>query len=109
MPGMRRRDLLALLGGAAAAWPIVARSQQTVMPVVGFLHVRQSRALIAGARALSMDDSERKVLMAIPICWVSRPVGWWTAGEQMSRKQPVNIACQPKRSPAEAELSLNQV
>ena len=51
---VRRRELLAALGGAAVAWPLAARAQQSgPTPVIGFMSARSpedSAHLVAAFR-----------------------------------------------------------
>src|SRR5258707_1252352 len=55
--GKRRRELIPLLGGAAAAWPSAARAQQSV-PVIGLLHSASPEAFAPFLAALREGLSE---------------------------------------------------
>jgi ABC-type uncharacterized transport system substrate-binding protein len=56
---MNRREFIGLSGGAAVAWPFVARAQQSAIPVVGYLYAGTpaESELVAFRKGLSETEA----------------------------------------------------
>jgi putative ABC transport system substrate-binding protein len=96
MSDVRRRELIALLGGAAAAWPLAARAQQR-MPVVGFLHQGTLDSNSAGLnefrRGLEENGFVESRNIKIELRWADGKYDQLPAlAADLVRRQPVAIA-----------------
>jgi putative tryptophan/tyrosine transport system substrate-binding protein len=54
---MNRREVITLLGGAVAAWPLAARAQKASIPVVGFISARPAEAHLGAAFRKGLEET----------------------------------------------------
>src|SRR5262249_7086314 len=76
---MRRRDFVSLIGGAAVAWPLAARAQQSAMYVVGVVSGRSlasdSDLVAVVLRALTEAGYVNGQNVAIEFRWADGQLG----------------------------------
>ena len=93
---LKRREIITLLGGAVAVWPLAARAQQSSLPVVGYLGVTSAdtiadrmRSFRQGLKEIGYVDGEN---VAIDYRWTENPDQLPSLAAELVRQQVAVIA-----------------
>ena len=111
---MKRREFIALLGGAAA-WPLTARAQQAAMPLVGFLNAASSDGYVERLRGFHQGLKEEGFVegetVAIEYRWADNQVGRVSAmaAELVRRQVGVIVAAGGNASPDAAKAATTTI
>ena len=102
---MRRREVLGVLGSAAAAWPLVARAQQPVtMPVIGYLGAETPAVFVSRVRAFRQGLGETGYVegrnVAIEFRWAEGQHSRLSALAADLVSRPVAVIVAPGGAPA---------
>ena len=92
---MKRREFITLLGSTAAAWPLVARSQQPGVPVVGFIDPRSPDTTLDLLRAFRLGLRENSYVerenVAIEYRWADNQLDRLSALAKELVRQRVSV------------------
>jgi ABC-type uncharacterized transport system substrate-binding protein len=108
---MKRREFIAPVGGAGAAWPLCVRAQQTTLPLVGFLNSASADGYASMASAFRQGLKETGYIVgdnvAIEYRWADDQYDRLSAlaADLVSRRVTVKFANSPSISAAKAATS----
>src|SRR5262249_46213417 len=88
---LRRREFIALLGGAAVAWPMAARAQHAAMQVIGLLEIRSPETIAERLRAFRQGLKETRYVegenIAIDYRWAEQMERLTELAAELVRRQ----------------------
>src|SRR5947209_6401967 len=101
---LRRRELITLLAGAVAVWPRVARAQQTMTPVIGYLGSQSAEQWAGRVRAFRQGLAETGYVegrnVAIEYRWAEGHYDRFPAFAADLVRRQVNVIAAPGSTPA---------
>jgi putative ABC transport system substrate-binding protein len=104
-----RRELIAVLSGAAAAWPLAARAQQPAMPVVGFVSVQSLMADLVRRRvAVISTAGSHPAALAAKAATTTIPIVFSVANDPVQLGLVVSLARARKRTSAPCYIGHKQ-